>query len=378
MIRSVLIASWVLGVGAPSTPHPAPTPAAARAPALKPLPSADDLPYLSLEGLVKRTTDSKIPYVVKPDDSPPGGCADSLWPLGIPPVDLPRVVVENGRRVVHEWPLAPEMEALMAQAVKHLEAQRYDEAEKLSRQILAACPDCYLAHEYLGNIALARRDPKTALAHFRRALRLNPDDSRLHSDLGSALMQLGQREAAREALAWALVLAPRDPTLRKQLGALRGVGMEFKGDVIIPRGFAYEKDGEMIILHDPLFGPAWIVFGTCKAVWHADAEHRREMTGRSEHFFNSVEDLECLSLTALAYALQKRPPVQEPLDPTLDRLLDVVKDNMLTELVLFEVMPRIHPQITLTFDDEIRQRLWKYVLKHVLVPVDPKRNTGPD
>jgi tetratricopeptide (TPR) repeat protein len=273
--------------------------------------------------------------------------------------------------------LAPEVEALMGQAVKDFEARRYDEAEKLSRRILAACPDCYLAHEYLGNIALARRAPKTAVTHFRRALQLNPEDSRLHEDLGNALVQLGQRKAAREALAWALVFAPRDPSLRKHLEAHRGVGMEFKGDVIIPRGYAYKKGEEMIILYDPLYGPAWIVFGTCKAVWHADPEHRRELTGNSEHFFTSVEDLECLSLTAVAHALQKQHLEQENVDPTLDRLLEVMKDDMLTELVLFEVMPRIHPQVTLTFDDGMRQRLWKYVLKHVLVPVDPKRNAGP-
>jgi hypothetical protein len=367
VFRYLFIVGSLLGCA--SAPTPAPAPVAASAPRLKPLPSADDLPYLSPEEIVKRLDSSKVQYRVEPDDSPPGGAADALWPLGIPPVDIPRVVVEDGRRVIQQWPLAPEIEALMAQAVEHYEAERYGEAEKISRQVLAQCPDCYLAHEYLGQIALARKEPAAALEHFRQAARLNPEDSQLHEGMGSALVRLGRLSEAREALAWALVFSPRDPALRRQLQKLGSVGMAFKGDVLVPRGMSYQKGEETIILYDPLYGPAWLAFGACKALWHVDAEHRREMTGKTEHYFNSVEDYECVGAAALVHEAQRAGTVAGPVDPTLDRVLEVMRDDMFSQMVLFETMARIHPQVTLTLDDEGRKRMWEFVLKHVLVPV---------
>jgi len=377
LVRYLLVTCFLLGLGCASAPKPAPTPAVAPAPKLRSLPSADDLPYLSPSEIVKRMQGSPVKYRVEPDDSPPGGAADSLWPMGIQPVDLPRVVVEDGRRVVQEWPLEPKMEALMAQAVKHIEAQRLEEAEKISNQVIAECRDCYLAFEHLGEIALARGEPAAALGHYQKALQLNPDDSQLHYGLGRALVRLGRLKEAREALAWALVLGPRDATLRRLLGEFEGVGMVFKGDVLIPRGFAYKRGEEMVVLYDPLYGPAWLAFGACKALWHADAEHRKEMTGHTEHFFNSIEDFECVSAAAHVHETQKAQNVEGPMDPTLDRLLDVMRDGMFSEMVLFETMSRISPQFTLTLDDEGRRRMWQYVLKHVLVPVGAQGGSAP-
>ncbi|HEX8697390.1 MAG TPA: tetratricopeptide repeat protein [Myxococcaceae bacterium] len=372
MVRSLLIVGCVLHLSCASAPRTAP--AAASTPKLEPLPSADHLPYLSPEQIVERLESSKAKYRVEPDDSPPGGAADALWPLGIEPVDVPQVVVKDGRRVVQRWPLEPKLEALMAQAVEHYEAKRYSEAEKISRQLLAQCPDCYLGFEYLGQIALARGAPSAALEYFRQAARLNPDDSRLHEGMGSALVRLGRLSEAREALAWALVLSPRDPHLRKQLRNLEGVGLVFKGDVLIPRGMAYQKGEDMIILYDPLYGPAWLAFGACKALWHMDPAHRQEMTGKTEHYFNSAEDYECVSAAALVHEAQRAGTVAGPVDSTLDRLLDVIRDDLFSQMVLFETMARIHPQITLTLDDESRKRMWQFVLKHVLVPAFESRD----
>ncbi len=49
--------------------------------------------------------------------------------------------------------------------------------------------------------------------------------------------------------------------------------------------------------------------------------------------------------------------------------MHVIEDGMVTELVLFELAARVHPQYTLTLDDEERQRLKRYVVRHVLLSV---------
>ncbi len=372
MYRAFVIGSVLLLNCVPSA-RPLPPASESSAARLAPstVSSEEGLPYLMPEGILERLERAGVKHHLQPDDSPPGGCAPALWPESVPVVEFPRVVLQEGKRVIEPWPLTPRVEALLAQAAEHLEASRHHEAEKLSRQVLAECPDCYMALETLGEIAMERGQYPTALGLFQQALAINPDDAHLYMGRGIALLQMARRSEARASFAQALVLAPRDPTLRQWLAPLRGVGMEFRGDVLVPRGYAYQKNGEVFIQHDPRYGPAWLAFGRCKALWHVDAAHRQEMTGKSERHFNSVEEYECLGAAARVHAAQKENRVPGIVDPTLDRLLEVMEDGMITELVFFESTSRVHPQIHLTLDDTLRQRIEAFVLKFVLVEEHP-------
>ena len=55
------------------------------------------------------------------------------------------------------------------------------------------------------------------------------------------------------------------------------------------------------------------------------------------------------------------------MDLSLDGLVAVIEDGMATELVLFEMAARVHPQYTLTLGDAERQRLKDYILRYVLL-----------
>jgi tetratricopeptide (TPR) repeat protein len=318
---------------------------------------------------MKWLEDSKVQYRVEPQDSPPRGWAEQLWPVRVPPLAAPRVVVEGGERVLREWPRSPQAEALISQAEVHYQARRYAEASKLYERALAVCPECYLARAYLGDAALFGGDPAGALVHYQKAIELNPHDYRLYYFQGSALARLGRMNEAVEAWVWSLVLSPRNPVIREFFKQHRELGVLILDDVLAPRGFAHKRGEEVIIEFDPHYGSAWLAFANCKALWLGEPAHREEMTGTTEHHFSSLEETECLASAAVVHENQKEQGGEVATDESLDRLMGVIEDGMVTELVLFELAARIHPQYTLTLGDEERQRLRRYVLRHVLLPV---------
>lgn len=369
MLRSLLILGCILGIGCASAPKPAPTPATEPAAQAKPLAPSERPGILSPAEVMKRLEDSKVQYRVDPKDSPPGGWADELWPLRVEPVEVPRVVVKDGHRVIEEWPENSQAQELINQAEEHYQARRYAEAAKLYEKAVAVCPDCYLARAYLGDAKLFAGDAAAALADYQRATEINPNDYRLYYFQGSALTRLGRLKEAREAFAMSLVLNPRNPILRQFFRQNPGVGMVVTDDVLVPRGFAHADGKDVVVEFDPDYGPAWMAFANCKALWIGEASHRQEMTGTTEPHFSSIEETECLASAVMVHAAQKKKGEQGPSDPTLDRLLAVVQDGMADELILFELAARVHPQYTLTLEDEERQRLKAYVLQHVLLSV---------
>lgn len=350
-----------------SAPKPAPAPGAEAAQATRAAPRRTE--FLTPAEILKRLEDSEVMYRLEPRDSPPGGWAEDLWPRRVAPVFSPRVVVEGGRRVIREWPENAKAEALIQQGEEHYQARRYGEAAKFYQRAVEVCPDCYLAHAYLGDAVLFDGDAEGALVHYRKAAEINPDDYRLYYFQGSALARLGRLPEAREAFAWSLVLYPRNPLMRQFFKQNRGVGMGMLDDVLVPRGFAREEGGVVLVEFDPDYGAAWLAYANCKALWEGEPSHREEMTGTAERHFSSVEELECLWSLANVHAAQREEGKEDRVDSSLDGLMSVIQDGMTMELVLFEMAARVHPQFTLTLEEEERQRLKDYVLSYVLIPM---------
>ncbi|QSQ16431.1 tetratricopeptide repeat protein [Myxococcus landrumensis] len=332
---------------------------------------AEPPPFLSPAQVMKRMEASAVQYRVEGRDSPPGGWADQLWPQRVSPREAPRVKEENGERVIVDWPgNPPAVNALLDEAEPHFEARRYAEAAKLYEQATNTCPDCYLAWNFRGDAALFSGDAATALEHYRRAIQVNPNDHRSWFFQGNALARLGRFKEALDSWAWCLVLNPRYAIIRDMFRNNAGLGLAVLDEAIVPRGYA-EWAGEAVsVQFDPDHDPSWLAFANCKALWLGEPSHRREMTGSADERFSTLEEVECLGSALVVHGNRKdKGETDHGSDPSLDRLTAITQDGMLTEAVLFEVGTRIHPQIVLTLDDDVRQRLKTYVLKHVLVPV---------
>ncbi|MFP2929069.1 tetratricopeptide repeat protein [Pyxidicoccus sp. 3LG] len=372
MHRFLVVLGCALVLGCATAPRPVEVvsspPEESKAPATAARASPEEPPYLTPAQILKRLEESKVSYRVEGKDSPPGGWAEQLWPQRVQVVEYPRVVVERGARVIRDWPENPKARALLEEAEPHFQAKRYAEAAKLYARATEVCPDCYMAWNFRGDAAYFADDASTALGFYQKAIALNPEDHRSWFFQGNALAKLGRFDDALDSWAWCLVLSPRYPIIRQFFRTNAHLGLVIRDDVIVPRGFAERVKDGVSIQFDPNHDPAWLAFANCKALWLGEPSHRQEMTGTTDEHFTSVEELECLGSALVIHQGQKAQGKTEASDPTLDRLFAIAQDRMLQEAVLFEVGSRVHPQVVLTVEDAVRQRLKTYVLSHVLVP----------
>jgi tetratricopeptide (TPR) repeat protein len=81
-------------------------------------------------------------------------------------------------------------------------------AEESARTALALKPDLPLAHQLLGEVALARAQMPEAIAEFNKERDLNPLNGSVYDRLGDAYVRSGDDEKARQALSRAVLLEP--------------------------------------------------------------------------------------------------------------------------------------------------------------------------
>jgi arylsulfatase A-like enzyme/Tfp pilus assembly protein PilF len=135
--------------------------------------------------------------------------------------------------------------------------EKYDEAEKLCRELLRQRPDFSDAHSYLGEIAVARGEPAKSIAYFEEALRLDKERVDVHQKLANALESLGRIDEALKHQQEALRLKPEGPQVLNSYGALlakqgkldEAAGL-FKKAITIDPGYAdaYYNMGNVLAL----------------------------------------------------------------------------------------------------------------------------------
>jgi predicted O-linked N-acetylglucosamine transferase (SPINDLY family) len=103
-------------------------------------------------------------------------------------------------------------------ALRHHQAGRLQEAERIYRQILAQDPKHADAMHFLGVIAHQAGRADEAVDLIRRAIALWPNYAQAHSNLGNALKDNGQQDEAIAAYRQAIALNPSLPEARYNLG----------------------------------------------------------------------------------------------------------------------------------------------------------------
>jgi tetratricopeptide (TPR) repeat protein len=97
----------------------------------------------------------------------------------------------------------------------------YSDAERLWRATIQAEPDAAMPHYNLAKSLLERGDPdamEEAAFHFRETLRVKPDATDVHENLGLLLGLLGRYEEAVEQFELALAANPDDASAHGNLG----------------------------------------------------------------------------------------------------------------------------------------------------------------
>jgi tetratricopeptide (TPR) repeat protein len=94
----------------------------------------------------------------------------------------------------------------------------YSDALTLYQATLKKNPDCWMAHDNLGNALFGAGQTKQAIEQYELALGLNPDDPATHSNMGNVLLQIGRTREAIEQCEQAILLKPDFPEALNNLG----------------------------------------------------------------------------------------------------------------------------------------------------------------
>jgi tetratricopeptide (TPR) repeat protein len=141
----------------------------------------------------------------------------------------------------------------LSQAVLSYRAGRWDEAERLCRQLLGLAPGHVQGLHLLGTLQLQTGRPAEAIVPLSRALTERPEDAALHNLLGTCYLQLERHEEAVASFDIALGLKPDFAEARCALGvALAGLRRDEDAIAAFVRALALNPD--MVQAHYNLAG----------------------------------------------------------------------------------------------------------------------------
>ena len=84
----------------------------------------------------------------------------------------------------------------------------YQDIETLWTDTLQKNPNCWMAHNNLGNALFQKGNVDEAIAHFQKALQINPDNAEACCSLGNALLRMGSVDEAIAHFQKALQIKP--------------------------------------------------------------------------------------------------------------------------------------------------------------------------
>lgn len=328
--------------------------------------------YLSPKEIVALTQNSSRSYQIKSEKRNQGVLADpfaTLYPDAGGLVDPVRVLFgENGQRSYQRYPMTDEMIAFFKVAEGHFAAGRYAEARESYLRVVAIDPKFYQAYSYVGDTYFNEKHPELALAYYDTAVALNPAHYQAHYFRGSALRALGRIEEARESFVRALARNPRHEstfTLLRSYGAQ--LGFRANEVLFMPRGLAMAEGENVVVVFDKDAGAQWLSYAMAKAMWLGEPEHRKAMTGEEERLpFSTVEETECI-LALMSVYMNMREKGEIETDERLDRIVEIIDDDYLTEFLIYELGSRVGPQMMLMQTDDLISRMEKFVGKYVIV-----------
>jgi Tfp pilus assembly protein PilF len=125
--------------------------------------------------------------------------------------------LENGRTFLK--PVFCGLLLLVLGALTWQQAGIYRNLETLWRDTLVKNPDCWMAHDMLGNLLRNQGHIEEAMEHYHEAIRINPNYSEALNNLGAALAAEGRVDEAIENFRKAIQMDPNNFEALNNLGA---------------------------------------------------------------------------------------------------------------------------------------------------------------
>jgi len=127
---------------------------------------------------------------------------------------LPDILLKSRDEIAREQGLATsETMKQFAEAIKLVNAEKYDEAVAAFQKILEDAPNVPEAHQNLAYVYAKKEDWKNAEACYLKAIELRPDDPALKAGLAAVYVQEGRQEEADALMGQASADNPQDASV---------------------------------------------------------------------------------------------------------------------------------------------------------------------
>jgi len=130
---------------------------------------------------------------------------------------IPRVIAAQNSNSPQS-PLPVNLQARFRAGVQALKSDRLTDAQHIFEEVIRAGGETTAVHTNLGIVFQMQHEHTKAIAEFRRAIRLDPDDESPYVLMGASLLSLGQISDAIRQLNKATLIAPNEPLARLELG----------------------------------------------------------------------------------------------------------------------------------------------------------------
>ena len=269
----------------------------------------------------------------------------------------------DGSRSLYSFRPSAVASKALEEAEPLFQAKEYVQALTIYREASLKDPKCYILYLSIGDCYLFSGNPLAALDNYDKAIALNPDDFHGYWFRASALVELAKPEEARHSYAKALAMSPRNPTLLKAINARsERLGTRAKEELFHPQAMARPEGDKFVIYTVDV--PHWWLYGLCKAVWLAEAGHRKDLTGSTDLHWTNTEELECMGNLLARYRTDRDEEKGTP-EPELDRLLEVLGDGNLGDFVNYQFGSQLTPDYAILLDRESQEKLVRF-LEHYL------------
>jgi len=139
------------------------------------------------------------------------------------------------------------LDLVLVEAINHHHASRFDEAEKLYRNVLDAPPGHAVASFGFGLLCATRGRPLEAIKAYRRAIAMRPDFVGAYINLGTVFLTLGQHEDAVTQYRRAITISPENTMALGNLGkALQDLGRIDEAIAAYRVAIAHQPDNAIV------------------------------------------------------------------------------------------------------------------------------------
>ncbi len=206
--------------------------------------------------------------------------------------------------------------------------QNYEKAEEWYKKAIKANYIDYLAHWFLADIYLIKADTKKAVEKITISHILNRNNPRLFEKLTIIYNENGMRYA----------------------------NWKFKPLYKMSKN----DDNSISLEYDPEHSE-WMMYMLCKAVWAYEPGYKENMLKNAKEIPRLVEEKECLANLVIGYKNKNMDKKSD--DEALNKLIEAVDNDMLSEFILYEILLKEDPSIAYKIGKKSIEKIVDYVLK---------------